>query len=330
MGDESWANRTIFVTGATGLVGSWLVMGLLERGARVIALVRDHVPESALTSSPAWARIVRVSGELTDLRAIERILHEYEVECCFHLAAQTIVGNSNASPLATFEANIRGTWTMLEAARLYGKLRAFVLASSDKAYGDQRAPYREETPLTGRYPYDVSKSCADLIATSYAMSFGLPVGITRCGNIYGGGDLNYSRVIPGSVKMILEGKNPIIRSDGSHLRAYLYVADAVAGYLALANGLYGGKYRGEAFNFAHGEPITVLELVKLIINVSGRPSLVPDVRGTAKAALEIESQGLNCDKARAALEWAPHVELREGLLSTFDWYKNHLSSSPSQ
>ncbi|MBI4398619.1 MAG: GDP-mannose 4,6-dehydratase [Candidatus Omnitrophica bacterium] len=319
-----WKNRAVLVTGATGLLGSNLTGALVAGGARVVALVRDEVLDSALKCSGDWEKIIRVHGDLSEQAQLERILADYSIDFCFHLAAQTIVGVANDSPVATFESNIRGTWNLLEAARRYGKLKAIVVASSDKAYGMHPAPYDETTALAGRFPYDVSKSCADLIAQSYGLSYGLPVGITRCGNLYGGGDFNFSRIIPGSIQMIVDGKDPVIRSDGSHLRDYLYVSDAVSGYLGLADALAEGKFYGEAFNFGTSRPVSVLDLVRLLLEVSGRKNLKPDIQGTSKAAREIDAQWLDSKKASEKLSWRPSVSLEEGLQLTFNWYEQYL------
>ncbi len=233
--NKFWSNRTVFVTGATGLLGSWLVKSLLERNASVVALVRDWIPESELVRSDALSQIKIVRGDLADRDLLERVTGEYEVETVFHLAAQTIVGIANRNPISTFEANIRGTWNLLEACRRSPAVRQVIVASSDKAYGiNEELPYSEDTPLRGSHPYDVSKSCADLIAQSYFKSFDTPVCITRCGNLYGGGDLNWNRLIPGTIRSALRDESPIIRSDGSYIRDYFYVADGALAYLHLA------------------------------------------------------------------------------------------------
>lgn len=316
--------RVVLVTGATGLVGSWLVPKLLSRGATVVALVRDADPQSELVRSGAIARCTVVSGRLESLADLERAIVEAEVDTVFHLGAQTIVGTAYRSPLATFEANVRGTYNLLEACRRQSDLvRRIVVASSDKAYGEGRVlPYTEEMPANGRHPYDVSKSCADLIAQTYASTYGLPLAVARCGNIYGGGDLNWSRLIPGTIRSALEGRNPVIRSDGRFTRDYVYVDDAVDAYLSLADGLGREEVRGGVFNFGPGAPATVLEVTQAVLEAAGRTDLVPEIRNEAVA--EIREQTLDSAKARRVLGWAPARGLREGLRETVAWYRRYL------
>ncbi len=226
-----WQDRPTFVTGATGLVGGWLVRRLVESGADVVCLLRDWVPQSELVRAGAIEKVKVVRGDVRDQALMERALGEYEIDTVIHLAAQTIVGIANRNPVSTFEANIAGTWSLLEACRRSPVVKQIVLASSDKAYGDhEKLPYDEETPLQGRHPYDVSKSCADLIAQSYSVTYGLPVVTTRCGNFYGGGDLNWNRIVPGTIRSVLRGKPPVIRSDGQFVRDYFYVEDGAAAY----------------------------------------------------------------------------------------------------
>lgn len=322
--DPFWRNRPVFVTGATGLVGSWLVKELVDRGADVLCLVRDTVPRSYFYLSGYSARVTVLPGELEDYLTLERILNEYEVDAIFHLGAQTIVGTANRAPLATFEANIRGTWNVLEAARAHRQtVRRVVVASSDKAYGDHGStPYTEDTPLRGRHPYDASKTCADLIAQSYAATYRLPVTIARCGNIFGGGDLNYSRIVPGTIRAALSGERPVIRGDGSHVRDYLYVLDAVCAYLTLAEDLERFSLAGEAFNFSTESRVSVLEITRLILSLVGRDDLEPQVLGTATA--EIAYQTLSAEKARRVLDWRPRHSLEEGLRETIAWYRDYL------
>lgn len=317
-----WQDRPVFVTGATGLVGSWLVKNLIGAGADVVCLVRDRVPQSELERSHLTDRIKVVRGDVFDQRLLERALGEYEVNTIIHLAAQTIVGIANRNPVSTFETNIGGTWALLEASRRSPTVKQIVLASSDKAYGDQeQLPYDETTPLQGQHPYDVSKSCADLLAKTYAVSYGLPVAITRCGNFYGGGDLNWNRVVPGTIRSILRGQRPVIRSDGEYVRDYFYVEDGAAAYMLLAERLAENpSLRGEAFNFSNEIQLTVRQLVDKILKLMGS-TLVPDVQN--QATNEIRRQYLSAEKARRMLAWAPIFELERGLERTIAWYREH-------
>lgn len=324
--DKFWQDRRVFVTGCTGLVGSWTVRELLARGAHVVGLVRDHVPGAELTRAGLVDRIDVVRGCVEDALQLERALAEYEVQTVFHLAAQTIVGIANRSPLSTFETNIKGTWCVLEAARRCGTSPDVIVASSDKAYGDQPVlPYTEEAPLRGRHPYDVSKSCTDLIALAYAHTYRLPVCVTRCGNFYGGGDLNWNRIVPGTVRSILRGQRPVLRSDGSFVRDYFYVKDGAAAYLHLAECLAARpELRGEAFNFSTEIRVTALEMVQRILRLM-RSDLEPDVRG--EATNEIKEQHLAATKARRLLGWAPRYELDEALAETVAWYEEFLGTN---
>ncbi|HCW51756.1 MAG TPA: sugar dehydratase [Clostridiales bacterium] len=319
-----WSGRPVLVTGGTGFVGSWLVKELVDRGADVVCLVRDHVPRCWLLLSGYLERVTSVRGDVEDYRTLERVLNEYEVETVFHLAAQTIVGTANRSPLATFEANIRGTYNLLEAVRVHSRtVRRVIVASTDKAYGrHEELPYTEDMPLRGSYPYDVSKSCADLITQAYARTYDLPAALVRCGNIYGGGDLNFNRLVPGTIRSLTLGRRPVIRSDGTHTRDYLYVLDAVRGYLLLAEALSEPGVRGEAFNFGTETPVTVLEMVRLLRALMGRLDLEPVVQGAASA--EIDRQYLSAEKARRFLGWSPGYSLEEGLGETVAWYREHL------
>ncbi len=321
---DFWKDRNVFVTGASGLLGSALTEALHARGANVVALLRDWTPASLLLGSGLVRRITLVHGELQDYEVMLRALNEYEIDTVFHLGAQTIVGTAARSALSTFESNIRGTWTLLEAARQCGgRVRRIVVASSDKAYGDQeRLPYTEDTPLQGRFPYDVSKSCADLITFSYFHSYGLPVAVTRCGNLFGAGDLNFNRLVPGTIRSVLNRERPVIRSDGSYIRDYFYVRDAVAAYLLLAETLEDQDLAGQAFNFGTETPISVLALVRTILELMGESDLEPIVLN--QASREILRQYLDCSKARALLGWAPEYTLEEGLRETIDWYAAHL------
>lgn len=318
-----WQDRSVLVTGATGLLGGWLTRRLVEEGANVTVLVRDWVPQCELVHQQMLDRVNVVRGGLSELALLERALGEYETEVVFHLAAQTIVGIANRNPLSTFESNIRGTWNLLEACRRSPKVNSVVLASSDKAYGDQTVlPYTEDTPLQGRHPYDVSKSCADLIAQSYATTFALPVAITRCGNFYGGGDLNWNRVVPGTIRSVLRGQRPVIRSDGQYVRDYFYIEDGAAAYMLLAERLAGDpKLRGAAFNFSNETQISVLDLVKKILDKMGS-SLEPEIQNQAQ--YEIRHQYLSAERARKVLGWKPQFTLDEGLERTIAWYKEVL------
>lgn len=321
MSEPFWSDRPTLVTGGTGLVGSWLVRRLIAAGADVVCLVRDWVPQSEAVASGALAHVKTVRGDLCDASLMERVLGEYEIDTVMHLAAQTIVGIANRNPTSTFETNIRGTWVLLEACRRAPTVRQIVLASSDKAYGDQdKLPYSEETPLQGRHPYDVSKSCADLIAQTYAVSYDLPVVTTRCGNFYGGGDLNWNRIVPGTIRSILRGQTPIIRSDGQSIRDYFYVEDGAAAYMLLAERLaHDRRLTGEAFNFSNELQVTVLEIANRIARLMG-VSAAPDIRN--EAANEIRHQYLNATKARERLGWVPSFSLEEGLVRTIEWYRH--------
>ena len=323
-----WRDRPVFVTGATGFVGGWLVKRLLAAGAGVVCLVRDWTPQSELVRSRDIERVNVVRGDLRDRACLERALAEYEIDSVFHLAAQAIVGVAQRNPVATFEDNIQGTWNLLEACRRTATVKSVVVASSDKAYGDQEVlPYSEDMPLQGRHPYDVSKSCADLIAHTYAVSYRLPVAITRCGNIYGGGDLNWTRIVPGAIRSILRGERPVIRSDGDYVRDYLYVEDAVAAYLLLAEKLAATeRLRGHAFNFSSEAPLSVLALVNRLLKATGS-ALQPDIRN--EAAHEIRRQYLSAAKARELLQWAPLFPFEEGLAKTIAWYTAYLSEGES-
>ena len=318
-----WQDRPTLVTGATGLLGGWLVPRLLEQRAEVVCLVRDWVPQSALISSGVLDRVQVVRGEVQDQALLERVLGEYEIDTVFHLAAQTIVGIANRNPVSTFASNISGTWALLEAARRSPAVRQIVLASSDKAYGEHNGePYKEDHPLQGRHPYDVSKSCADLIAQSYAVTYGLPVAVTRCGNFFGGGDLNWNRLVPGTIRAVLRKQRPVIRSDGRYVRDYFYIEDAAAAYMLLAEKLAAQpELRGQAFNFAHDTTLTVLELVEEILKLMDS-RLSPVILNEAQS--EILYQSLDAAKARRVLGWRPRFSLAEGLTRTISWYREFL------
>lgn len=323
---EFWLDRPVFVTGATGLVGSWLVRRLLEQRADVICLVRDWVPQSELTRTGMINRVKTVRGDVRDQKLLERILGEFEIDTVIHLAAQTIVTIANRNPVSTFETNIGGTWALLEACRRSPKVKQIVVASSDKAYGDQEIlPYNEGMPLQGRHPYDASKSCADLIAQTYGITYDLPVVISRCGNFYGGGDLNWNRIIPGTIRSVLRGQRPIIRSDGEYIRDYFYVEDGAAAYTLLAEKLaVMPELRGTAFNFSNEIQVTVLQVVEKVLKLMGS-DMVPDVKG--EASNEIRHQYLSAERARTVLGWKPMFDLDEGLKRTLEWYKTFLNET---
>ncbi len=323
---DFWLDRPTFVTGGTGLVGSWLVQRLLAAGADVVCLVRDWVPQSELVRTGALEHVKVVRGDIRDRDVLERVIGEFEIDTVMHLAAQTIVTIANRNPISTFESNIAGTWNVLEACRRSPRVKQIVLASSDKAYGDQlELPYDENTPLQGQHPYDVSKSCADLIARTYAVSYDLPVAITRCGNFYGGGDLNWNRIIPGTIRSVLRGQNPVIRSDGQFVRDYFYVEDGAAAYMLLAEKLASQpELKGEAFNFSNEIQVTVIEIVEKILKLMNSP-LRADIRNEANN--EIRHQYLSAEKAKNMLGWSPLFELDEALARTLEWYQEFLLSA---
>lgn len=326
MKSSFWLDRPTFVTGATGLVGSWLTKQLVDSGADVVCLVRDWIPQSELVRTRLIEKVKVVRGDIREQAFLERVLGEYEIDTVMHLAAQTIVTIANRNPISTFETNITGTWNLMEACRRSPKVKQVVVASSDKAYGDQEVlPYNENTPLQGQHPYDVSKSCADLIAKTYAVSYDLPVAITRCGNFYGGGDLNWNRIIPGTIRSILRGERPIIRSNGQYVRDYFYAEDGAAAYMLLAEQLAKHpELKGEAFNFSNEIQITVAQVVEKILSLMGS-GLQPDIRNEANN--EILHQYLSAEKARKMLNWSPLFTLDEGLKNTLTWYKNFLEAN---
>ena len=320
--DHEWDQRRTLVTGATGLLGGWIVRELVSRGAEVVALVRDEVPGTFIELEDLRQHIIVCRGDVTDPSLVGRVLAEYEVETVFHLAAQTIVPIANQSPLSTFETNIAGTWTVLEAVRLGASGAEVVVASSDKAYGlSTHLPYREDYPLQGRSPYDVSKSCADLIAQAYAATWSANVCVVRCGNLFGGGDRNYSRLIPGVIRDVMSGRRPVLRSDGSPLRDYIYAEDAARAYLLLAAAMRTDvSLRGSAFNFSLEAPASALEVASLLLEVMNS-DLTPDIR--SGGAGELQAQYLDSSAAHARLGWQPEINLREGLTRTVEWYRAH-------
>lgn len=321
--ENFWRNRRVFITGANGFIGSWLTRALIEKGAKVSVLIKEEILGSLLNSEkPKLKKVFK--GSLVDYRLVERIFKEERPDTCFHVAAQAIVGKANQSPLPTFESNIKGTWNILEVARNNG-IGRMVVASSDKAYGEhKRLPYREDFSLSALHPYDASKACSDILARTYDHTYNLPLAVTRCSNIYGGGDINFSRIIPDAIRSILKNKNPIIRSDGSPLRDYIYIEDVVQAYLTLAEHIGERDVNGQAFNFGTGRPISVLKLVNKIIELSGRKSLRPVILGKGKLKGEIDKQYLDITKAGRLLNWKPRYSLEEGLKKTIEWYKNFL------
>ena len=322
----NWKHHRVCITGATGIVGSWLVKRLLQEGAYVVTLIRDWDPQSELIRSGAIQHTSVIHGALESYATLERAINEHEIDTVFHLGAQTIVDTALRSPLPTFEANIRGTYNVLEACRVHSDLvKRVVVASSDKAYGEvEILPYTEDMPLNGRHPYDVSKSCADMIAMTYAHIYNLPITVARCGNIYGGGDLNWSRIVPGTIRSVLDDQRPVLRSDGRYIRDYLFVIDAVEAYLLLAEKTPEDCIRGEAFNFSPEKPMTVLEITLQIQQLMGRIDLEPVILNQARA--EIKDQYLDASKAKRTLNWAPQYSQEEGLTETIKWYRDFLGA----
>ncbi len=329
---QSLKGTKAFVTGATGLLGSHLTRQLLEAGAEVTCLVRDSVPKSIFYSTkPQWQldkRVNIVRGELENYSLLERAINEYEIDSVYHLGAQTLIGNANRSPIPTFKANIEGTWNLLEASRMHMKrVKRVIIASSDKAYGNLKGEaYNESFPLQGEHPYDVSKSCTDLLSRTYYVSYGLPVAITRCGNFFGPGDLNFSRIVPGATRDVLEGRRPVIRSDGSYIRDYIFAEDGAHAYLTLAAAMQPGAdgkiaHAGEAFNFSYGLRLTVKDVANRILKTMGREDLTLDIRNEANN--EIPVQCLDSTKAKRELNWKPRYGFDEGLKLTIDWYREN-------
>jgi CDP-glucose 4,6-dehydratase len=315
-------DRIVLVTGAHGLLGAWLVRSLLDQGTRVVVIRRDEPVTSALRLHGLEPRVDTVTGDICEPDLVARALSEYEVDSVFHLAAQTLVGTANRAPLSTFETNVRGTWLLLEACRQHGT-DSVIVASSDKAYGPQpELPYTELSPLTPAYPYDVSKAAADLISRSYWHTFGLPVAVTRFANLYGGGDLNRSRLVPETIAAALAGRAPVTRSDGSPERDFLYVEDAVQAYLAIWRALLSGQGGGEAFNAGGGHPHRVRDVVELICRLAGS-GVEPDIRGQGVPHGEIDRQWVDPTKLRELTGWKPAFTLEAGLRRTIDWYREH-------
>ncbi len=315
-----WQNRNVFITGCTGFLGWWLTDELVKQGANVVGLVRDLVPQSPFYLEGLDQKVTVVHGSLEDYDVIERAINEHHIDTVFHLAAQAIVGVANRNPLSTFETNIKGTWVLLEACRRNAQVSRIVIASSDKAYGEHEIlPYNEDFALQGSHPYDVSKSCADLIASTYHNTYKTPVCITRCGNLFGPGDLNYDRIVPGTMRDIVNNRRPIIRSDGSPKRDYVYVKDIAAAYMTLAEHMDNSDIHGKAFNFGTGEPLSVLDFIRLILKAAKREDLEPDVQNTASG--EILHQYLSSELAQSALSWKPGASVEDRLVETFQWYQ---------
>lgn len=325
MSNDFWQGRSVLITGANGFIGSWVARALVDARANVVALVRDQTAQGGLALQHIRDRVTLVMGDVADAALMQRAVNEYAVDTCFHLAAQAIVGVSNRSPASTFETNIRGTWNLLEACRTVPTVTRVVVASSDKAYGRQdRLPYKEGDSLNGIYSYDASKACCDMLARSYAASFGMPVAVTRCANVYGGADLNFSRLVPDTMRAVLTDQAPVVRSDGSPTRDYMYAADAVSAYLTLAEALDRPDVHGQAYNFGTGQPISVADLVRRIIALSGREQLQPRILGAGTPRGEIDAQYLDSRKAADQLGWRPRYTLDDGLRQTLSWYARYL------
>jgi CDP-glucose 4,6-dehydratase len=319
-----WKGRKVFVTGATGIVGSWIVKDLLKLSASVVALIYEEDKDSELCRSKDIDKVTKVFGKLEDISCLKKAIVDHQIDTVFHVGAQAIVGTAQERPLETFETNIRGTYNLLEACRCSSQVSRIVVASSDKAYGEQpKLPYTEHMPLEGRFPYEASKSCTDLIAQSYFHSYNLPVAIIRCGNIYGGGDLNWNRIVPGTIRSFYHKESPIIRSDGKFIRDYVYVKDVARTYIYLAEGLSDKKFWGQAFNFSSGLHLSVLELVKVIQKLMKCESIKPKILNQAKG--EIHSQYLSSAKIQKFLKWKAQYDLDPGLKETIKWYHDFFS-----
>ena len=319
----NFKNKNILVTGADGFIGSWIAKRLVDEGAHVHSIVRDIKKESNIDILGLRKSVTVISGDLVDPNICQRTFNEYEIELCFHIAAQAIVATANNSPISTFKSNIEGTWNLMEAARLSKYIKGMIVASSDKAYGVQKElPYTEESPLLGLYPYDASKACTDILARSYHKTYGIPVAVTRNANTYGGADMNFSRLIPYTIKTTLDGEIPLIRSDGTPERDYMYIKDAVDAYLALSSNISRKEVQGEAFNFGIGMPVSVLQLYEEILKLMNK-KIKPKILGEAKN--EIDRQFLSIEKVKRVLKWQPKYTLKEGLKETIDWYTKYLA-----
>lgn len=322
-----WSDKNVLVTGATGLVGSWLVQELLLQGAKVSCLVWDADPTSELISSKLIDRTLVINGDLAEITSCEKAISSSNCEYVFHLGAQTIVGEAMQDPVRTFRSNIQGTWNLLDSIRnSKTPIKGVVVASSDKAYGTANTlPYKEDFPLHGDGPYDVSKTCTDLLAQSYATTYGLPITVARCGNIYGGGDLNWSRIVPGTIKSLLMEETPILRSDGTFIRDYVHVDDIVGAYLFLAEQTETKNIQGEAYNFSRDEPLSVLDMYREVCSVVVGKYVEPKILSTTTA--EIKDQHLDSSKAREELGWQSTVTLEKGITKTFNWYLNYFKDN---
>ena len=322
---DFWKTRRVFVTGATGFLGANLVTRLVKEQAAVVCLQRDAVQPNSFDLFGLRDKVTVVNGDVQDLSLLQRILNEYEIDSVFHLAAQAIVGAANRSPISTFETNVRGTYMLLEACRLSPSVKRVVVASSDKAYGSNTTlPYREDFPLHGTFPYDVSKSCTDLLARSYALTYDLPVVVTRSANIYGPGDINLSRIIPGTIVAVLKNESPIIRSDGTPLREFIFVDDVVSAYLTLAENI--SRAKGEAFNVGSDRPVQILELTNRIIDLAGsNGDIEPTIMLKSKIEHEIDAQYLSADKIHSLLDWRAEIDLDAGLNISIVWYRDNLA-----
>lgn len=321
---QFWHRRRVLVTGAGGFIGSWLALSLLEQGAEVVLLAKGNIKNPLFTAKVLKKVKAIAKADITDFLKTREVFNKYKVDTCFHLAGQPIVGIANESPFPTFEANIKGTWNILEAAR-QGKVKRLIIASADKVYGEQgELPYTEKMSLSAVHPYGASKICAELLSRTYLNTYGLPVAILRASNTYGGGDLNFSRIIPGAIKSVLNNKDPVIRGDGSSLRDFIYIADIVNAYLTLAESLHKENVRGQAFNFSSGRPVSILELVKMIIKISGRKGLKPRIIGKSSPKNEISRQYLSIGKARRVLGWQPQYDLEKGLSLAINWYESSI------
>lgn len=321
---QFWHKRRVLITGGSGFIGSWLTLSLLEHGAEVVLLAKGNIKNSLLTAKVLKEVKAIVRADITDFSKTKKIFERCRVDTCFHLAGQPIVSIANESPLPTFESNIKGTWNILESAR-QTQVKRLIIASADKAYGDQeKLPYTEDMPLSAAHPYGASKICAELLGRTYLNTYGLPVAIVRASNTYGGGDLNFTRIIPDAINSVLNNKNPIIRGDGTSLRDFVYIADIVNAYLTLAESLHKDNVKGEFFNFGSSRPVSILDLVKMIIGISGRKGLKPVVLGRAVPKNEISRQYLSNKKASRVLGWYPRYDLEKGLRLTINWYENFI------